>query len=346
MKPQAIITIILLVLAGYLLYLVLSPFFIPAFWAAVFAVVLYPYYTWLLAHTGGRKGVAALSACVTIAVFVIVPMAVIGAAIASEVYDLYQWADAYLNAVSTRAHGGPFFLPPYAARLLQQYVDISAAELHDVLANSVKEAAAWMVSGMTGFVRSFAGFVFDALIAFFTMFYIFRDGDRLLDIARRLIPLSDADKDKIIKRAGTVVHATVTGGLLVGVAQGVSGGAAFWALGIKAPTLWGFAMFVLSFLPGIGTALVWGPASVYLLATGSVFEGAALLIWGVFVIGLIDNLLRPLMVGNAANLHPLLIFLSIIGAVNVFGLIGIIAGPLVVSIAEAALEIYQENSHA
>lgn len=346
MKPQAIITAVVIFIAGYLLYLVFEPFFIPILWAVVFAIIFYPYYAWVLKQTGGSRDVAALIACATIAVFLIIPLALIGSAIATEVYALYQWAEQYVSTVSTHAHNSPVFFPPYIAGFLKQYVGISSVELNNMLAATVKEAVLWTVSGMTGFVMSFTQGVLNAVLAFFAMFYVFRDGRMFLETGMGLVPLADHDKERLVRRMGAVINVTVSCGIIVGAAQGVLGGLAFWALGLDSPMLWGFAMFLLSFLPGIGTALVWGPASVYLLYTGAYFSGVALMLWGAFAVGLIDNLLRSLIVSGAVNLHPLLVFFSIFGAVHAFGLIGIIAGPLILSIAAAALEIYQENNHA
>jgi len=345
MRHQTIILTGLFLLAGYLLYTVFAPFFIPLFWAAVFAIVLYPYYIWILGRTRLSRNLSSLIACATIGVFIVVPMVLLGSQIAKEVFGIYQWAQDYVMAVSTQAHGSPVFLPPYVAAFIRRYVDVSNSELNKMFASSIQEAASWMVGGMTGFIKSFAQMVFNAALAFFAMFYIFRDGWRLLAVGMRIVPLSAHDKERFLERIGRVIQATVAGGLFVGVIQGVLGGLAFWMAGLSAPILWGFAMFLLSFLPGIGTAMIWVPGSIYLFMIGDYFAGTALLLWGTFVVGLVDNFLRPMIISDAANLHPLLVFFSIIGAVDAFGLIGVIAGPLILSIAGAAVEIYEETHH-
>ncbi|MBI5885450.1 MAG: AI-2E family transporter [Deltaproteobacteria bacterium] len=345
MKHQTIILTGLLLVAGYLLYTVFAPFFIPLFWAAVFAIVLYPYYIWILGRTRLGRNLSAFIACVTIGVFIVVPMALLGSQIAKEVFGIYQWAQEYVKTVSAQAHQTPVFLPPYIAAFIRRYVDVSNAELNSIFTASIQEVASWLVGGMTGFVKSFAQMVFNAALAFFAMFYIFRDGWRLLAVGMRIVPLSAHDKERFLERISRVIQATVIGGLFVGAVQGLLGGLAFWAAGLGAPVLWGFAMFLLSFLPGIGTAMVWVPGSVYLFIIGDYLGGTALMLWGIFVVGLVDNFLRPLIISEAANLHPLLVFFSIIGAVDAFGLIGVIAGPLILSIAGAAVEIYEEAYH-
>jgi len=345
MKHQTIILTGLLLVAGYLLYTVFAPFFVPLFWAAVFAIVLYPYYIWILSRTRLSRNLAAFIACVTIGIFIIVPMILLGSQIAREVLGIYQWAQGYVKTVSTQAHQTPVFLPPYLAAFIRRYVDVSNADINNIFASSIQEVASWMVGGMTGFVKSFAQVVLNAALAFFAMFYIFRDGWRLLAVGMRLVPLSVHDKERFLEKIDRVIQATVTGGLFVGAVQGLLGGLAFWVAGLSAPILWGFAMFLLSFLPGIGTAMIWVPGSIYLFIGGDYFAGTALMLWGIFVVGLVDNFLRPMLISEAANLHPLLVFFSIIGAVDAFGLIGVIAGPLILSIAGAAVEIYEENFH-
>jgi len=343
MKTQTILTISLAAIISYLVYLVLSPFFMPIFWAAVFVVIFFPYYRWLIRNVTKNRSLASILACASIAVFLITPMALVASSIATELLTIYQWAEDYIRNMSSKAHNSNIFIIPYVSAFIRQYIAISASDMNSLFLNAIKEAASFSASGITGFIKSTVQFVFNLIMAFFTMFYLFREGDAILAFVKRLLPIPDTHKERLINRTRVVITAAVNGGLLVGVIQGLLGGAAFWALGLPAPMLWGFAMFILSFLPGIGTALVWGPAAIYLLVTGEHLYAAALTIWGVLVIGLIDNLLRPYIVGSKTDLHPLLLFFSIIGAVNAFGLIGIIAGPVILSIGSAMIEIYQES---
>ena len=346
MKHQTLILAALILIGVYLLYEVFAPFFIPLCWAAVFAIVFYPYYIWILGRTGFSRSLAAFIACVTIGVFVVVPIVYLGSAIAQEVFGLYQWAEGYVIAVGPQAADKPpVFIPTFIADFIRHYSGLSNVQLNNLFAASLKEVSLWMLGGMTDFIKSFAQLIVNAVLAFFAMFYIFRDGWRMLAVAMRNVPLSAHDREKLVDRTGKVIQATVTGGLFVGCVQGLLGGLAFWVAGLNSPILWGFVMFLLSFLPWIGTALVWFPAGVYLVLTGNHFSGIGLMLWGFFVVGLIDNFLRPLLISEAVDLHPLLVFFSIIGAVNAFGIIGIIAGPLILSIAVAAMEIYQENNH-
>jgi len=343
MKSEYILTLLLALLIGYLMYLVMLPFFIPVFWAVVFVIIFYPYYQWLVKKLNGREALASVLSCLTIALFLIIPMAIIGGMMATELLHLYQQVESSLTGISARAHHSPVFIFPAIEKFIGRYIDVSSMDLPGIFTNSLKEVATFVAEGFKSFVKSFAEFVFNLVLAFFAMFFLFKDCGKLLNLTKDLLPLSQVEKDRIIDRNRAVISAAINGGLIVGAVQGILGALAFWFLGLSAPILWGFMMFLLSFLPGIGTALIWGPAVVYLLIAGAYTKAVILLIWSAVIIGLIDNLLRPMIMSGETNLHPLLLFFSILGAVNVFGLIGIIAGPLIVSIALAAIEMYRDT---
>ncbi|MFQ5442044.1 MAG: AI-2E family transporter [Thermodesulfobacteriota bacterium] len=340
MKAENIIAVLFAAVIGYLTYRILSPFFVPFFWAAVFVIIFHPYYTWLL-KVFKRKTVASGFACVTIALFFVVPMAIIAASMADEVLGLYQRAEVYLNNLPSGDHGALLSIFDYIQRLLGRYVDISAADLQNIAIKAVREASTYVVAGAKGAAKNFAQFFFNLVLAFFTMFFLFIESGRLVGVLKDIIPLSEEHKEAVIARNRVVITATITGGLLVGAVQGALGGIAFWALGISSPILWGFVIFIMSFLPGIGTTVVIAPAVIYLFIIGSVGKAVILIIWGAFVIGLADNILRPLIVSGKTRQHPLLLFLSVLGAVHAFGLIGIIAGPIIISVAQGALDIYR-----
>lgn len=343
MKAEYILTLLIALLIGYLLYLVMVPFLVPIFWAVALVIIFYPYYGWLVRKLNGRESLASLLACVTIAVFLLVPMAIVGGMMATELVHIYQWAESQVTGISARAHNSPMFIFPALEKYLGRYIDVSSLDLREIFATSLKEVASFAAEGLKGFVKGFAAFVFNLVLAFFGMYFLFKDGGKLLELTKDLLPLSQSEKERILERNRDVITAAINGGVIVGAAQGLLGGLAFWLLGLSAPILWGFMMFLLSFLPGIGTAMVWGPAVIYLFATGSLVKGTILLVWSAVIVGLIDNLLRPIIMSGKTDIHPLLLFFSILGAVNVFGLIGIIAGPLIVSIALAAIEMYRDT---
>lgn len=341
MKSEYLITLILALVVGYLMYLVMAPFFVPIFWAVVLSILFYPYFTWLMKKVTASKSAASLIACVTIAVFILIPLILLGVTLVHELLNLYQWSEDYIKEMSAGGPPSPSRLMTHVENLIGRYVDVSGFDLHSILAGFANDAAAYAGEGVKGFIKNLTAFVFNIFLAFITMFFIFRDGDRLFAIIMEVIPLSDYDKGQIVERNKEVIRATINGGVLVGLVQGALGGIAFWFLSLPGPILWGFVMFLFSFLPSIGSAIVWVPAAIYLFVIGSYVKGIILVLWGILVIGLADNILRPYIVSGKTKLHPMLLFFSILGAVNVFGFIGIVAGPLILSVGQAMVEIYQ-----
>lgn len=341
-KTEYIIELLIAFIIGYLTYLVFLPFLVPIFWGIVLVILFYPYYLMILRKVGNRTA-ASLLACFTVALFLIVPMAFGATAMVNEMIILYNWAENYLTDIQTQAHRSPVYIFPYLQKYLGQYIDLSAIDIPNIVAMAVKEGSSYLTQGLKGAIKNFAEFFFNLILAFFTMYFLFKDGEGVLAVVKDIIPISDEDKEKLFSKNREVISATFYGGVLVGAVQGLLGGLAFWFLGFNAPLLWGFMMFILSFLPGFGTAIVWFPAVIYLAILGSYWKAGALFLWGAFVVGLVDNFMRPAIVSGRTHQHPLLIFFSILGAVNVFGLIGIIAGPIIVCVAQAALDIYRET---
>jgi len=268
-------------------------------------------------------------------------MIVLAAMLTKEGMDLYAGAQHYVANHPAGPDGSHLFFLKNVQGVIERYVRISPADIQKIIATALQQASGYVVPGLKGAVSNFAQLFFNMVLAFFTMFFLFMESSRLLDIVKEIIPLSPERKEEVIAKNRIIITATLTGGVLVGAVQGSLGGLAFWYLGISSPFLWGFVMFITSFLPGIGTLAVVVPAIIYLLIKGAFLKALLLLIWGALVIGLVDNLLRPLIISGKTNQHPLLLFFSVLGAVQAFGFIGIIAGPIILSLAQSALEIYR-----
>ncbi len=345
MKTKYIITLLMALVLAYLFYRIMKPFFIPIFWAVVLSVLLYPYYAWILKRITKNKTIASAIACATIILFIIIPMAALGTLVAEEVLQVYRWAEGSLNhdggtanlAQKTRALE---YLESLKA-FLGRYVDIGSIDAFSILADALKEGLSFTASGLGGLIKGFGSVMLNIFLAFFSMFYLFKDGERLLLLMEDLLPISAGLKQEITGKTRQVIFVTIVGGVLIGALQAMLGSVAFWFLGLHSPILWGFVMFLLSFLPGIGTAIVWGPAALYLVITGSYVQGISLFIWGAVLIGLADNVLRPMALSSRTSIHPLLLFFSILGGVGAFGIIGIIAGPLIVSVVLSGIEVYR-----
>jgi predicted PurR-regulated permease PerM len=183
-------------------------------------------------------------------------------------------------------------------------------------------------------------FVISLGIMLYLLFFLMRDGRRLADSIKEAVPLRGDRKSALFSRFADVVRATVKGGILVAMAQGALGGLAFWFLGVHAALLWAVLMAFLSLVPAIGAGLVWVPVAIYFLATGAIWQGLGLIAYGVLVIGLVDNLLRPFLVGKDTKLPDYVVLISTLGGIDVFGLNGFVLGPLIAAIFMVSWEIF------
>ncbi len=343
MKTRYIVGLAITLLVGFLFYRIMLPFLVPVFWAAVLVILFFPYYSKLLKKTKSST-TASIIACVSIAIFLIVPMALMATALANEAYNLYQWIDGYRSNIPVTPHSSSD-VALYLQKHLSPYIDITAADIQEHMLKLAQQSSSYITQGLKGAIQNLAGLAMNLFLAFFTMFFLFKDSDKLLTLIKDLIPLSTDDTEDVLIKNRIIISATFSGGVLVGLVQGFLGGIAFWFLALPSPILWGFTMFILSFLPAIGTALVIIPAVLYLVIIGSTAKGLILLGWGVLVVGMVDNVLRPIIVSGKTHQHPLLLFLSILGAVNVFGIIGIVAGPIILSITNALIDIYRRSTN-
>jgi predicted PurR-regulated permease PerM len=183
-------------------------------------------------------------------------------------------------------------------------------------------------------------FVVNVAIMLYLLFFLFRDGNALSRRVKDAIPLRTELRDALLEKFTVVIRATVKGSLLVAMAQGALGGLMFWMLGIHAALLWAVLMAFLSLLPAIGAGLVWVPVAIYFLATGAIWQGLGLIAYGVLVIGLVDNVLRPFLVGKGTKLPDYVVLISTLGGIEVFGLNGFVIGPLIAAIFMVTWEIF------
>jgi predicted PurR-regulated permease PerM len=180
----------------------------------------------------------------------------------------------------------------------------------------------------------------------YLLFFLLRDGSALSKRIQDALPLRAEQERELFRKFATVIRATIKGSILVAALQGALGGLIFWLLGLHAPVLWGVVMGLLALLPALGAALVWVPAAIYLLATGSIWEGIVLLAFGAFVIGLVDNILRPLLVGKDTKMPDYVVLISTLGGLATFGLNGFVVGPVIAAMFIAAWDIFTESSTA
>ncbi len=313
-----VLTWVGLTLLAYLVFLVVQPFLIPLGWACVIAVMLYPAFARLAARIG--RGRAAAVATLTAAVLLIAPALALTNAFASEMVGIAQTLqDAFAGGTTSpfdRMWQGVVTRIPVAAR-----IDVVA-----VGSSTLRSTAAFLMSQSGSILTNIAVFFVDLALALFATFFLLRDGDTIMHGVRRLLPMAPATREVFITRTADLIAAGVTSSVIVASLQGALGGAAFALLGLAAPVFWGVVMALACLLP-FGAGVVWLPAAIYLMATGSVTRGVVLIAVGAGLVGMVDNVLRPLLLSERVSMNGLVIFISLLGGLNVFGLLGIVLGP-------------------
>jgi predicted PurR-regulated permease PerM len=327
-----------LLAALYVCWLMFQPFFNVLLWAGVLCVVFYPMHRRVLADTG-RPTIAAALSTVAVILLILLPVTAVTVAVVHELSGA---------AASFQANDHQWSVPPVVARVLEfigRYVDIDRDSARKFLASRMQSWGAGLAASTLVVVGGAAGAIGQMVLVVFTLFYFFRDGERIQEAVYQMVPLRGAQWESITSRTRDVIGATVYGVLVISAIQGTLGTLMFWVLGLPSPLLWGVVMFVLSMIPMAGAFLVWVPAAVYLALTGSYAQAGILVAWGVLVISSIDNVLSPRLVGRRARLHELLIFFSVLGGLQVFGVLGLVLGPVVVAMTLALIEMVREASN-
>jgi predicted PurR-regulated permease PerM len=332
--------LIVLSLALYVCWLMLQPFFNVLLWAVVLTVVFYPMHQRIRYRTG-RPTLAAAISTLLVVLFIVLPVTFITIAVVRELTG----AAASLQGGVQRVTDQNVPVVGWILEKARNYVDIDRDSARAFLANRIQAWGAVLASSTLVVVGGAVGAVAQMGLVVFTMFYLFRDGARLRSAIYEMLPLERVQSHSITSRTADVIAATLYGVLVISAIQGTLGTFIFWVLGLPSPLLWGVVMFFLSMIPMAGSFLVWVPAAIVLALSGTYVKAAILVGWGIFVIGSIDNFLSPRLVGKRARLHELLIFFSVLGGLQVFGVLGIVLGPVVVAITLALVEMVQE-AHA
>ena len=335
-RDQARWIILLAALAGalYLCWLMLKPFIGVLLWAAVLTMSFEPVHRRILERTRSPN-LSALLACLFVVLAIGVPAGLLTWAIIHELSPALSGVEAGLTDLLS-PHS-PITGP--AIVWLGEHVDIEKFRAQS--SEQLGGLGTALASRTIGIVGSVLGTFIQGLFVVFVMYYLFRDGKQVRAALSSAIPLRHRQTYGIFMRTREVVSASVYGVLVISAVQGALGGLAFWVLGLPAAVLWSVAMMFLSLIPMTGAFIVWIPAAIYLAVTGSWIKATILALWGVFVISLVDNFLRPKLVGERAKLHELFIFFAVLGGLHVFGLLGIVLGPVVLAIALALFDAFR-----
>jgi predicted PurR-regulated permease PerM len=331
--------VVLLALAVYLCWQILLPFLNVLLWAVVLAVVFAPVHARIARRIARPTPAAALSTLLVV-VTILVPVTFITIAVVNEARGL---------AASLGAHEGPWLDPnsPWlgpVTRWLAQYVNVDQLQSPEFIRDKLQALSGSLAVGTLGIVGGVLAAVVQMFLVIFTLFYLFRDGAAISRAAAELVPLEEQQIVGVVSRTRDVIAASVYGVVMISAIQGALGFFIFWTLGLPSALLWGVVMFFLSMIPMAGAFLVWAPAAIYLAATGTWGKALILVIWGVLVVGSIDNVLSPRLVGRRASMHELLIFFSVLGGIQLFGVLGVVLGPVVIAVTLALVDIMRATN--
>lgn len=341
-RPDKALTL-LVALATVGLCLVVLPFYGAVMWAAILGLVFGPLHRALVRRLHGRRNMAAALTLLGVSLVVVLPLMALAVALAREGAQLARAVQSGEIDVPALLQSAFDALPAPAASLLAHFGIGDAADLRARVEASAGRVAQFFAGHMFTVGQGTLNVVVELFVALYVAFFMLRDGEALAARFWSALPLREDDRRELRRRVATVVRATVKGNLVVAVVQGGLGGLALAVLGIPGALLGGALIAVFSVLPAVGSALVWGPVAAYLLATGALSQGLALAAFGTLVIGLVDNLLRPMLVGRDTRLPDWLVLVTTIGGIALIGLNGFVVGPLVATVFIAAWGLHTRH---
>ena len=338
--------LLLLALVTVAFFWIISPFFGAVFWAMVLALMFMPVHRRLCALLRGRDTLAALGTLLFCMVIVVVPMIFVVGAMVDEATGFTQRLRTGEFNPRTYFEQIQNALPGWSRDLLGRFGLFNAQDVVDKLTAAVVQGGQALTARALAIGQNTLMLLVNLGIMLYLLFFFLRDGRDLAQTIRRAVPMQRQHTDFLLSKFATVVRATVKGTVVVALVQGMLGGVAFAFLGIHGAVLWGVVMSVLSLLPAVGAALVWAPVAIYLIATGSMIEGLGLAAWGAGVMGMVDNLLRPILVGKETKLPDYLVLLSTIGGLSIFGVNGFLIGPAIAALFVATWALFSHEEGA
>jgi len=337
---------LLLVAVSVALVWILLPFYGSVLWGAIIALLFTPLYRWLLPQMRGRRSLAALLTITVATLIVVLPAVLVSGALAREARQVFELVESGELQPAQWLRGMFDALPEWISSLLGRFglADFDTVQLE--LAEALTKGSQFIATQTFNVGQNALRLLVSVFIALYLAFFLVRDGDALVRAVHRAIPLAPGDRHALLEEFGTVLRATVKGNLVVAVVQGTLGGLAFWALGVRGVLLWAALMAVLSLLPVVGASLVWAPVAVGLFVTGSPWQAVGLIVFGVLVIGLVDNVLRPILVGHQTGLPDYLVMITTFGGIAVLGINGFVVGPTVAAMFVAVWHIQTASRFA
>jgi predicted PurR-regulated permease PerM len=326
----------LLTVLGYLTYKIMSPFFTAIAWAVVFSIIFYPFYAFV-SRKVRIKSIASLITVLLILIIIVGPFTYVAVLLVKEI----QSVSARLNENNLGS------LPEFIEKIrvypifakISSFTGVGELTSQDAITTNLQKIGNILLAEFSLGVTNALSAVIDFILILFTTFFLFRDGPGFLSKVKDLMPFSAGQKKKLAGQIKDLIVSTVYGGVVIAIIQGILGGIAYYVIGMESPVLWGITMSITSFVPLFGTFLLWGPSAAYLIIQGHTFAGIGLFLYGVFVISMVDNILKPIIIGSRTKLPTIIILFSVLGGIKFFGIIGLIMGPLITAVFISVFEI-------
>jgi predicted PurR-regulated permease PerM len=335
--------IVCLLASTYLLLTILAPFVTVIFSAAVLSTAFYPVYKKIRNVMKGWERLAALATCLLVVLITVVPITVLTVMLTGEGVETYEMVESQIESGAWDKYlsfeEGSFI--DDAKIKLEGIVDIDELDIKGDILKVAQDLSSFLVAQTASVVTSVSSLLLNFFLMIFAMFYFFKDGEKIVLRIGEISPLPTVHENALFNQLGSMVKAIMLGVFLTAIAQGLVGGIGFAIAGISSPVFWGAAMAFFSLVPMIGTAVIWVPAAIILAVMGNYGFAIFIALWGIFAIGSIDNILRPILIGGKAHTYPLLTFFVILGGVFTMGFKGIIIGPLVLMALMSFLHIYE-----
>jgi len=325
-----------LLLLGYLVYEITEPFLVPLAWSAVLAIFFYPLHERVLKKL--KPNSAATVSTLGVTFLLIVPALVVLFYTTKQAIDAGAKAQVVLQSPDK-------VVPPQTLTWLKNLLPESMqdADLSDPVRRGAEQVAGFLAAKVGALVKNVFAFFLDLFVLLFALFFMFRDGDDVVRAARHLLPFDQAIQEDMMHESRELIFASVAVGLLVAAIQGALGGLAFTLVGISTAIFWGVLIGFFSLIPVVGSALIWVPTALWLAFTGHVGKGLLIAAICGIVAGIADNIVRPLLLRNRTHLNELLLFISVLGGIEVFGLLGLVAGPTIVAAAMGVFRVYVQH---
>ncbi|RON93290.1 AI-2E family transporter [Pseudomonas fluorescens] len=334
---------VLLLLVTVAFIWILLPFYGAVFWAVILGIVFAPMQRRLQAKFGWQRNLTSLCTLAVCLVIAILPVIILSVLLVQEGAAVYKSIESGELDIAAYLAQFKHSLPPYFQHLLDRFGMGELNGLREKIVKSAMQGSQVLASQAFSFGQGTFEFVVSFFIMLYLLFFFLRDGAELARKVRTAVPLEEGHKRRLQLKFNRVVRATVKGNLVVAVTQGALGGAIFWFLDIPSALLWAVLMGFLSLLPAVGAGIVWAPVAVYFLLSGMIWQGVVLGLFGVFVIGLVDNVMRPILVGKDTKMPDYMILISTLGGLAVFGLNGFVIGPLIAALFMSSWALFAET---